>query len=260
MSRRASVSAALATLALSLGAFAPAALSTANAASCTAAPKQPAPQGQHWYYRTDRSLGRKCWYLASEGRKGEAAPRAAAADPDDDATAQPAAPMAEAAARLTEPLRSPPPPWPAAASAIVAQADANAPIRVQTESIRSQEPAAVATAPEPVTVQEPSVAEQTLPAAAPITVSAPAPERINLMQFVFVALVGLCLLAGLFVYLAAIRRRRDIRIVDLNTPASLRMPAALTDSPSVAPDSYRRDDGDDERPRRFSQAWKRQTA
>ena len=44
------------------------------------------------------------------------------------------------------------------------------------------------------------------------------------MQFVFVAFVGLCLLAGLFLYLAAIRRRREIRIVDLNTPAPLRMP------------------------------------
>jgi hypothetical protein len=104
------------------------------------------------------------------------------------------------------------------------------------------------------------------PAAAPVAaaVPEPTPERINLMQFVFVAFVGLCLLAGLFVYLAAIRRRRDIRIVDLNTPPSLRMPAmaALTDSPSVAPGTGRRDaaDVEDERLRRFSQARKRQPA
>ena len=180
--------------------------------------------------------------------------------------------MAEAAARLTEPLRSPPPPArPAVDSAIVAQADT--PIRVPTESIRRGEPAAapVAQAPapsvlqEPSVVQEPSVADPTpAPIAAPVvsTAAAPPSERINLMQFVFVAFVGLCLLAGLFVYLAAIRRRRDIRIVDLNTPASLRMPAALTDSPSVAPDADRRDDGDadDERLRRFAQTWKRQPA
>jgi hypothetical protein len=40
------------------------------------------------------------------------------------------------------------------------------------------------------------------------------------------------------------------------------MPAALTDSPSVAPAVNRRDDREieDERLRRFSQAWKRQPA
>ena len=40
------------------------------------------------------------------------------------------------------------------------------------------------------------------------------------------------------------------------------MPAALTDAPSVAPDAGRCDeaDADDERLRRFSQAWKRQPA
>jgi hypothetical protein len=57
----------------------------------------------------------------------------------------------------------------------------------------------------------------------------------------------------------------EIRIVDLNARAPLRTPAiaAMTDSPSVAPDATaRRHDGeiDDERLRRFSQAWKRQAA
>jgi hypothetical protein len=84
------------------------------------------------------------------------------------------------------------------------------------------------------------------------------------MQFVFVAFVGICFLAGLFFYLAALRRARmEIRIVDLNTRAPLRTPAmaTMTDSPSVAPDA-RHDEGeiDDERLRRFSQAWKRQAA
>jgi len=104
------------------------------------------------------------------------------------------------------------------------------------------------------------------PAASAAATSTAAPQRINAMQFVFVAFVGICLLAGLFFYLAAVRRRRtEVRIVDLNTTASLRMPAmaALTDSPSVAPDATGRRDADeidDERLRRFSQAWKRQAA
>ena len=104
---------AIAALAMSLCTFTLTGAGTAHATACHAAPKSPAPQGSHWYYRTDRTLGRKCWYLASEGRKGQAVtPRPAAAD--EDANAAPAAPMAEAAARLTEPLRSPPPPTPPA--------------------------------------------------------------------------------------------------------------------------------------------------
>jgi len=35
----------------------------ARANDCLAAPNASAPQGQHWYYRIDRSSHRKCWYL-----------------------------------------------------------------------------------------------------------------------------------------------------------------------------------------------------
>src|SRR5215467_15167693 len=40
------------------------------AADCVPAPGLQAAQGSHWYYRTDRATGRKCWYVSSEGRKG----------------------------------------------------------------------------------------------------------------------------------------------------------------------------------------------
>ena len=36
---------------------------------CIAKPNGPAPAGQHWYYRTNRELKKKCWYLADEGEK-----------------------------------------------------------------------------------------------------------------------------------------------------------------------------------------------
>ena len=39
-------------------------------ADCAAAPGAQAPQGSHWYYRTDRATGRKCWYVSQEDRKG----------------------------------------------------------------------------------------------------------------------------------------------------------------------------------------------
>ncbi len=41
--------------------------STARAADCVAAPNAPAPQGSHWYYRTDRAKQRKCWSLRAAG-------------------------------------------------------------------------------------------------------------------------------------------------------------------------------------------------
>ena len=36
--------------------------------NCLAAPNAPAPQGSHWYYRTDFIKQSKCWYLRAEGQ------------------------------------------------------------------------------------------------------------------------------------------------------------------------------------------------
>jgi hypothetical protein len=36
---------------------------TARAADCLAAPDPSAPKNSRWYYRTDRTQQRKCWYL-----------------------------------------------------------------------------------------------------------------------------------------------------------------------------------------------------
>jgi hypothetical protein len=36
--------------------------------NCLAAPNAPAPQGSHWYYRTDSIKQSKCWYLRTEGQ------------------------------------------------------------------------------------------------------------------------------------------------------------------------------------------------
>jgi hypothetical protein len=40
------------------------------AGDCVAAPGSQAPQGSHWYYRTDHATGRRCWYVSPESRKG----------------------------------------------------------------------------------------------------------------------------------------------------------------------------------------------
>ena len=38
-------------------------LRTARADDCLAQPSSSAPEGSHWYYHTDRTTQRKCWYL-----------------------------------------------------------------------------------------------------------------------------------------------------------------------------------------------------
>lgn len=43
------------------------------AEDCIVKPNAQAPQGQHWYYRTDRDSKRQCWYLGPQDvavRKG----------------------------------------------------------------------------------------------------------------------------------------------------------------------------------------------
>lgn len=36
---------------------------------CIIKPSSVAPQGSHWYYRTDRTTNRRCWYLAPKDAK-----------------------------------------------------------------------------------------------------------------------------------------------------------------------------------------------
>lgn len=56
--------------------------------ACHAAPKGIAPQGAHWYYRTDRATKKKCWYLADEVTKTKtASPRKSSASAEADSSA-----------------------------------------------------------------------------------------------------------------------------------------------------------------------------
>jgi hypothetical protein len=62
-----------------------------HAAPCNAKPNSPAPEGQHWYYRTDRAFGRKCWFLGPENANNQKGAAQASKRPASDAAAQPAA-------------------------------------------------------------------------------------------------------------------------------------------------------------------------
>lgn len=62
--------------------------STANAAAdCLASPKGAAPQGQHWYYRVERTTKRQCWYLRAAGAKASQTAQATTDAQDTDSTA-----------------------------------------------------------------------------------------------------------------------------------------------------------------------------
>ena len=43
----------------------------ALAVDCLTAPNSPAPPNGHWYYRTDRTEQRKCWYLRGNTESSE---------------------------------------------------------------------------------------------------------------------------------------------------------------------------------------------
>jgi hypothetical protein len=56
--------------------------------TCLAAPDSTPPEGSHWYFRTDRTTQRKCWYLAAQGQKAHRIVRRTAAV--DEAATRPA--------------------------------------------------------------------------------------------------------------------------------------------------------------------------
>lgn len=93
---------------------APAAASTA-AADCLASPKGVAPQGQHWYYRLERSTKRQCWYLRAEAGKDNAKPvQSAQAEPSPaDSAAPPQHPVQDARAEYLKPQAAAAPTAPA---------------------------------------------------------------------------------------------------------------------------------------------------
>ncbi len=60
---------------------------------CIVKPNAQPPQGQHWYYRTDRDSNRQCWYLGPEGLGVRTGAPDTLKQFDADASATPAAPV-----------------------------------------------------------------------------------------------------------------------------------------------------------------------
>lgn len=234
------------------------------AAACNAAPKSTAPQGSHWYYRTDRALQRKCWYLAPEGQKTVSSPTVArtrippapAATPSSETPAEQL--TRPAGLRLTEPPAE-------QADAAVSRAATQASGRPDSVAEFREEPAST---PQERAKDETEVfrsLEERLtqlptPAANVADVSAASP--ITTFQLILIALAAICLLASGALYLAAAKRRgTQIQIVDLGAKAPLRTGA--TAGNAIGPRRAPTDDDvgiDEERLREFARTWKRQAA
>jgi hypothetical protein len=228
------------------------------AAACNAAPKSPPAAGSHWYYRTDRASGRKCWYLASEGQKVLTAPRMAART-----RSEPTAPIMEASERqLTRPaglsLTEPPAPPAEVADATVSPIApvAQAPDRPASVVAFREEPASVPATARPKDEVFRSLEERLaqLPASEASVVDI-SPTSPGPFQLVLIACAAICLVASAALSVAAARRRRtQIEIVDLGAKAPLRMPATVGSAPRHAPDHDA--EVDEERLRQFARAWK----
>jgi hypothetical protein len=272
----------IAALAASLSLFAfPPLHRAANAAeTCLAGPKGAAPPGSHWYYRLERDSQRKCWHLVQKDQKGQraAAPAEPQGDADEEADAAAAPPAATPPAaqkslgRVTEPApkaaqalvtkdasdtteATAPVPWPDPPAAMMQRVDAPSP-PAPAEQPQNDSPAPAVVAQQPV--QQPV-------AAAGSTATVPVAAGTSALQFVFVAIALLGLLACAMFYIASARRRRtDVlnKAQHLNA-LPVEVPAAA-DPPTFQPlppmDLMPRRDDVEEAMQRFADRWKRRAA
>ena len=243
------------------------------AAACDAAPKSPPPQGSHWYYRTDRSLGRKCWYLAPAGQKTQAvapqtATRATGA-PQTDQTATDETP----AEQLTRPARLMPQEAIATPTGQATPPQAEPALQTPLPRASAVEQADVApSVPAPQAAANEAAfrlleeRRAQLPASPPPAVSASVAEvdssPISLFQILLISFMAACLPASVVLrMLWASRRRREARIVDLNDQSPLRTRAA-TQGAAVARRAPPADvvEIDDETLRAFERSWRQHAA
>ena len=155
----------------------------APADTCLKAPGGVAPQGKHWYYRTERPSMRKCWYLAEKGLTvtQRAATRTAPQDePDEEAdtpatvASVPAAPAAKVPAAPAENVA----PAPSASVAPAPAAEPPAPVitTLTTRNVSNEIP------PPATDAAQPSLAANSAPSTAPIAEAAPAEAASTLAE------------------------------------------------------------------------------
>ena len=229
----------------------------ASAATCLSAPKPPAPEGKHWFYRLDRETNRKCWYVGSKDKDTRSKAARSAPQPED--ADEPAAPQRpargvtkaepqSAPAMFTRdasqvapdsaptpppasPIVSAPPPAPSISMAEQPAAPAGPIVQAQAQS----EPPS-ARAPE-----EQLVAQSIAPQPAAPAVRAPEANAAGtpIYQFVFLALAVIGLIGGAVLYFMEMKRRRHdvLNLANRDTaPDPTAGPVRVTiDAPALAP-------------------------
>jgi hypothetical protein len=121
--RTAMLASAIFTTALAAALFAQSSRGLRAEEECISKPNAPAPQGQHWYYRTDHANNRQCWRLGPEGLPIEKPAPQAEKQPAPEVAAQSAAPpraqprettgaSPAESARDSAPASTAPAPWP----------------------------------------------------------------------------------------------------------------------------------------------------
>ncbi|PIT01700.1 hypothetical protein TSA1_13665 [Bradyrhizobium nitroreducens] len=194
---------------------APAGTSAASqAADCLASPKGTAPQGQHWYYRLDRTTKRQCWYLrAASDKDGAKATQTAQAtvDASSDSPAQPpqqtvqdaraeyVGPRSTAAPRAPNAITSAAPANPTPPQQPASQADNNAPQAPATPAWPDVSAASPAPQPAPaiaVAAAQPNAKPSKSPAPLPPAATDGATDKPG-VQLLLLVIGGALALAGI---------------------------------------------------------------
>ena len=156
----------------------------APADTCLKGPGGVAPQGKHWYYRTERPSMRKCWYLAEKGltvTQRAAARTAPQVEPDDEepdtpatVASVPAAPAAKVSPAPAENVS----PAPSASVAPAPAAEPPAPVitTLTTRNVSNE------IQPPATDAAQPSLATNAAPSTAPIAEAPPAEAASTLVE------------------------------------------------------------------------------
>ncbi|AWM07153.1 hypothetical protein [Bradyrhizobium symbiodeficiens] len=206
---------------------APNAPATASAdADCLASPKGAAPQGQHWYYRLERTTKRQCWYLRAEGGKVTQAAQATTDAPTTDPAPSQQQTVQDARAEYLTPRSG----VTSRTSNAVAQATASTPAQQtpdQATDSSPQQPAVatpwpdVSTAVAPPTPQPAPITAAAPPSAKPAKPPAPmalaaadstADRPVGSLQMLLLVIGGALALAGLLASVIYRLARRRVRV------------------------------------------------
>jgi len=138
---------------------------------CIAKPNAPAPQGEHWFYRYDRTTKRQCWHLGPQGASVQKRAMQAPKQPASDAFARPAAPP-----RAQRPTATAPTAAPAATAAEAIVPAPATPLRWPEAARVPDVPPSFAPAPQPALAEAPRSADAIDPAPAPASNYAEEPQ------------------------------------------------------------------------------------